>query len=151
MAQTAFTMYKLAAQGFCCSQILLLMDLSEREEENPELVRAMAGLCVGVGGSGRTCGVLTGGACLLGLYAGKGSAEEERSGNLNKMIMEYSDWFEEENESTECQDLVGVDALEDIRENMVYPVKCGNLMNKAYKKTREILKEYDYLEEGGEE
>lgn len=150
MAQIAFTMYKLAAQGFCCSQILLLMDLRERKVENPDIVKAMEGLCIGLGGSGRTCGVLTGGACLLGLYGGKGLAEEERSGNLNKMIMEYSDWFEEENESTECHDIVGVDALKDIKESMVYPVKCGNLMNKSYKKIREILKEYDYLQEGVE-
>lgn len=150
MAQAAFTMYKLAAQGFCCSQILLLMDFTERKVENPEIIRAMEGLCVGIGATGRICGVLTGGACLLGLYAGKGKAEEARSGNLNKMILEYSDWFEEENESTECHDIVGIDSLEDIRKSMVYPVKCGNLINKSYKKIKEILKDYNYFDEGVE-
>ena len=89
MSQDAFTMYKLASQGYCCSQILILMDLMDKGIENHDLIRAMAGLCVGTGGSGKTCGIVTGGACLMGIYAGKGTPEETRSYNLNRMIMEY--------------------------------------------------------------
>ena len=150
MSQDAFTMYKLASQGYCCSQILILMDLMDKGIENHDLIRAMAGLCVGTGGSGKTCGIVTGGACLMGIYAGKGTPEETRSYNLNKMIMEYIEWFEEEYESLDCEEIVGVDTLEDIRTNMVYPVKCGNLMTGAYKKVKDILKEYGYIEEDEE-
>lgn len=149
MAENAFAMYKLASQGYCCSQILILMDLQDKGIENYDLVRAMAGLCIGTGGSGKTCGIITGGACLMGIYAGKGTPEEIRDNNLNKMIMEYIEWFEEENEDLDCYGIVGVDNLEDIRTNMVYPVKCGNLMTKSYKKITEILEKYGYV--GGEE
>lgn len=149
MPQNAFTMYKLASQGYCCSQILILMDLQGKGIENYDLVRAMAGLCIGTGGSGKTCGIVTGGACLMGTYAGKGTPEEIRDNNLNNMIMEYIEWFEEENESLDCCGIVGVDNLEDIRTNMVYPVKCGNLMSMSYKKIIEILNKYGYA--GGEE
>ena len=147
MGQDAFTMYKLASQGYCCSQILILMDLEDKKIENYDLVRAMAGLCIGTGGSGKTCGIVTGGACLMGIYAGKGTPEEARDYNLNKIIMEYIEWFEEENENLDCDKIVGVDNLEDIRTNMVYPIKCGNLMTKSYKKIMEILEKYGYIGE----
>ena len=149
MSQNPFLMYKLASQGYCCSQILMLMDLEERGIENTELVKSMAGLCVGTGGSGRTCGIVTGGACLIGNYAGKGSLEDHNDPNLSKMILEYMEWFEGENGSMDCGDIVGVDSLKDIRTNMVYPVKCGNLMSSSYRKLKEILEKYDYI--GGDE
>ena len=57
MSENAFLMYKLASQGYCCSQILVLMDLKKRGIENVDYVKAMAGLCIGTGGSGRTCGL----------------------------------------------------------------------------------------------
>lgn len=148
MSQNPFLMYKLASQGYCCSQILVLMDLEKREIENTNYVKAMAGLCVGTGGSGRTCGIVTGGACLIGSYTGKGNPEDQNDPNLSKMVLEYMEWFQEENRSMDCCDIVGIDALEDIRTNMVYPVKCGNLMSGAYRKLREILQNYGYIGEG---
>ncbi len=65
MTKNAFTMFKLASQGYCCSQILILMELEEKGIENTDLVKAMAGLCIGTGGSGRTCGIITGGELAL--------------------------------------------------------------------------------------
>lgn len=148
MTENAFIMYKLASQGYCCSQILILMDLKEKGIENIDLVKSMAGLCIGTGGSGRTCGIVTGGACLIGNYAGKGTPEESNNPNLSNMILEYMEWFEEENGSMDCCDIVGVDALEDIRTNMVYPVKCGNLISPSYRKLREILEKYECVGRG---
>lgn len=148
MGQNAFAMFKFASQGYCCSQILMLMDLQVRGIDNPSLVKSMAGLCIGTGGSGRTCGIVTGGACLIASYAGKGEAGEHNDPDLSRMILEYMEWFEEENQSMDCQDIVGVDVLEDIRTQMVYPVKCGNIMSQSYRKLREILEKYDCL--GGE-
>ena len=63
---------RLEKKGYCCSQIMILFMLKSRHVENPDLVRAMAGLCNGVGFSGEICRILTGGACLLSLCAGKG-------------------------------------------------------------------------------
>lgn len=141
---SGFRMYKLAAQGYCCSQILILIDLEARDLQNTELVKSMAGLCGGIGGSGKTCGIVTAGACLLGIYGGKGMAEENNNSNLSKMILEYIEWFESENRSVDCCDIVGVDILEDIRKEGIYPVKCGNIMSKSYKKLKEILEKYEF-------
>ena len=38
-------------QGFCCSQLLMLLMLQARGEENPALVRSLQGLCHGIGHS----------------------------------------------------------------------------------------------------
>lgn len=38
-------------QGYCCSQLLILLMLQARDQQNPDLVRAMQGLCHGIGQS----------------------------------------------------------------------------------------------------
>jgi len=86
-------MIQWAQQGFYCSQILLLMGLEAQGKNNIDLVRAMAGLAGGIGFSGDVCGALTGGACLLGLYAGRGEPGEEEDPRLNMMIGELVEWF----------------------------------------------------------
>lgn len=146
MGVDAFKMFKLSSTGYCCSQIMILTYLENNNLENVALVKAMNGLCGGIGMSGKTCGVVTAVACLFGLYAGKGSDTETRDENLGKMINEYIQWFEEEFESTECVDMISVDVLKGINENQSYPIKCGNVIQKSYNKIEEILKEYSYIE-----
>ncbi len=86
-------MRELKAQGFFCSQVLITLGLELQGKENPDLVRAMQGLAGGLGFTGETCGALTGGACLLGLYAGKGEPEEQENLRLNFMIEDLVKWF----------------------------------------------------------
>src|SRR5882757_8776505 len=95
MSDDAFQVMDFALQGFQCSQILLLAALESQRRENPDLVRAMSGLLGGMG-CGKTCGALTGGCCLLGLYAGKGSAEQNADDCLQGMLSQFVDWFEAE-------------------------------------------------------
>jgi len=73
----------LRKQGFFCSQILMSLGLELQGKTNPELVRAMNALAGGIGFTGELCGALTGGACLLGVYAGKGTPDEEDDPRLN--------------------------------------------------------------------
>ena len=86
-------MRELKQHGFFCSQILMSMGMELQGKENPDLIRAMHGLAGGLGFTGETCGALTGGACLLGLYAGKGSPAEEENLRLNFMIEDLVKWF----------------------------------------------------------
>jgi len=146
MGADAFRMFKLASCGYCCSQIFIIMYLENNEMENVLLVKAMAGLCAGVGNTGKTCGIVTGGACLFGIYAGKGIDNQTRDDNLKKMIQKYVEWFEEEFESTQCVDMITVDVLTDMNQNEGYPIKCGNAIQKSYNKINELLKEYSYIE-----
>ncbi len=122
-------------RGYCCSQIILRMGLDAQGEENPGLVRAMGGLCHGVGARGGSCGALTGGACLLGLYAGKGTDEEREDDVFALMLSELSDWFDEfvgaVHGGTDCASIVG-DGAPDMQ-------VCGNIVGETYGKVLEIL------------
>ena len=69
-------MLDLTSQGYACSQILLMLGMELNGEENSAVVRTMAGLNEGMYGSGRLCGCLTGGSCLLGYFSGKGLEAE---------------------------------------------------------------------------
>jgi len=62
-----FRIIQLAGKGYCCSQILMLLALEIQGRENPELVRAMAGLCMGTANSGGICGIFTGASCVMAL------------------------------------------------------------------------------------
>ena len=88
-------MRELKQQGFFCSQILMTLGLELQGLENPQLIRAMNGLAGGMGFTGETCGALTGGACLLGVYAGKGTATQEENLRLNFMIGDLMKWFKQ--------------------------------------------------------
>jgi hypothetical protein len=86
-------MQELKQQGFFCSQILMILGLELQGLENPQLVRAMHGLAGGLGFTGETCGALTGGACLLALYAGKGQPVDEDDPRLLFMVDDLVKWF----------------------------------------------------------
>ena len=49
----------LLREKYCCSQILILMALHARGEENSGLIRALWGLCEGMAQGGQSCGLLS--------------------------------------------------------------------------------------------
>ena len=134
--QEMMRMMELAAQGFYCSQILLFMGLEARGKTNTDLIRAMSGLAGGLGFHGDTCGALTGGACLLGLAAGRGTAEEAEDERLNLMVGELVEWFQK----TYGQLYGGIDCaaiLADDPRNRT--VRCPGLVTGTYAKVKELL------------
>jgi C_GCAxxG_C_C family probable redox protein len=140
MADETFRMMELGMQGFNCSQILALMALEAQGRENPELVRAMSGLLAGLG-CGRLCGALTGGCCVLGMYAGKDCAESNADPRLQTMLSNYVEWFESEYTRSyggiNCADIVQDDA----RNRMT---RCALVVMESFEKVKEILAENDY-------
>jgi len=79
---------------------------------------------------------MTGGACLISLYAGKGTPEESADNRLNDMISELVQWFENEYGSAyggiNCKDLIENDPG-----NM--KERCPQMVMKTYEKVKEIL------------
>jgi hypothetical protein len=86
-------MLQLAKKGYYCSQILVIMGLEARGESNPDLVRTVGGLARGCGEGSCTCGALTGGCCLLSLFAGRGSDKEEWNKKYQQMMEGLVRWF----------------------------------------------------------
>lgn len=126
---------ELGRERYQCSQILVQLGLEMLGRENPELVRAMHGLCAGMS-AGETCGALTGGACLLGLYAGRGEPDEDDDPRLLFMLEEFVDWFRDgygqEYGSLRCDDIVGPCAqhLAD---------RCPAMVDGVFRKVKDLL------------
>ncbi len=134
-------MAELAGQGFHCSDVLLIMGLEAQGKDNPDLIRTVGALAGGVGFTGDICGALTGGACLLGLYGGRGSGQEDEDPRLRMMITELSEWFAAENTDRyggiHCRDIVGDDP-----QNIV--ARCPRIVGGVYRKVRTILAEHGF-------
>jgi len=142
MDETLMDILPLASQGFCCSQILGLLALRAQGRENPELVRAMGGLCHGLGACAETgcgtCGILTGGACVLALYFGKGRPGEFPLERADLARAEFVDWFVERTQrqygGSACADILGEGAggTPDM-------ARCGALLAESWAKLVELL------------
>lgn len=134
-------MREMKAEGFYCSQILLKLGMELQGKENPDLVRAVHGLAGGLGFSGELCGALSGGAVLLGLYAGKGLPEDEQDPRLDFMIMDLVKWFKQEYGeaygSIRCADILGPGA-----KNMA--ARCPLMVAGTFQRVKELLIEHGY-------
>lgn len=137
MEDTLIRILQLGQQGYTCSQIIILLGLELRNEDNPALVRAMGGLAYGCGSGHASCGVLSGAACLIALYAGNDNADESPSDRLILMLQELNDWFREHTgcASTDmsCDAIVGEAGPEASRQ------RCGSILAETYGKVMEIL------------
>jgi C_GCAxxG_C_C family probable redox protein len=140
MSIDLFRMMELRRQGFKCSQIILALGLGARGKDNPDVVRAMTGLCGGIGFSGNICGCLTAGVCLLGLFAGRGAPEETGHEKFFPMVDDLLQWFNKDVAESyggiNCIDIIG----EDLASRTPNP-KCGQLIAATYQKVEEILNE----------
>jgi hypothetical protein len=131
-------MLELKRQGFFCSQILMIMGLELQGKTNVDLVRCMHPLAGGLGFQGDTCGALSGAACLLGLYAGKGLAEEQEDPRLLFMAEDLVKWFKD---GYGCQ-YGGIRCDEIIGESMKKQgERCPGMVAGTFQKVKELLVE----------
>ena len=139
MDDALFRMLELNGKGYCCSQIMFIMALDLQGKANPDLVRSMAGLCHGIGFSGNTCGVLSGGACLLSYYAGKGSDTEVVKQGFATMLTDLAYWFKQE---------IGVKfggvTCAEIMIHSPDRVVCKDIVLATYAKVLELLIEHGF-------
>ncbi|WP_028584778.1 DVU_1555 family C-GCAxxG-C-C protein [Desulfogranum mediterraneum] len=131
---------RLAGQGYCCSQMVLQLALEMEGRENAGLIRALAALCHGFPATSGSCGALTGAACLLGYYGGKGGAEQEEDKRLPLMLDELADWFAsycgERRLGTSCSDIVS--------HGIADSALCGSLISACYGQAMTILVEHGF-------
>lgn len=142
MDDLSLRLFKLSSEGFCCAQIMYKLALEDEGSQNDDLIRAAQGLCRGIADTQKTCGILSGGIGVLGLYAAKGNEVEEAKEGFSQMVKAYHDWFKLEFGSTKCVTLIGVTDFHG--EDQSYKMKCADMIKKAYVKVYEILSEYGY-------
>jgi C_GCAxxG_C_C family probable redox protein len=140
MDDMMFRMMELKHKGYYCSQIMMLMVMDAQEKTNPDLVRSMAGLAFGAGIGSQACGALTGGACILALYAGKGTDEEEENFRLTSMLQDLGEWFLE----TYGGKYQGISCDMISEDGSLRNERCGAIVAETYTKTMEILVANDF-------
>ncbi|HUJ70195.1 MAG TPA: C-GCAxxG-C-C family protein [Syntrophorhabdales bacterium] len=134
MDDLPFRMLQLKSDGFCCSQIVLILGLETqgRGGNSSELVRAAGGLCFGLATGEEVCGALSGGVCLLSLYAGKGTKDEQTDERFLPMAKELNQWFREAHGagSVRCNDILAAHQGKGA---------CGAIVAETFAKVLEIL------------
>jgi len=136
MNDMMFQLIRLKKKGFCCAQIMVTLALEAQGKTNPDLVRSVGGLCFGINGGGEVCGALSGGACLISLYAGRGSDDEKPDHRHPAMMGELVDWFQ-------AQDYGGT-RCDDILERFPNFGGCGQIVAETYGKCVEILASHGF-------
>lgn len=128
MNDTLLTVMQLGGKGYSCAQIVLLTGLNYMGRENPDLIRAAAGLAQGGGCSGELCGALSGGLCLLGLHLGKGQdaelAEPDEQLFYNNLVEWFRDTHAVQGKIT-CDAILGLEPGQACAMN---PGICGNIV-----------------------
>lgn len=134
-------LYHLQTKKLNCAQIMMQMGLSSLGQDNPLAVKAMSGLGSGLCGCGKTCGALTGAACLISLFAGRGTDDETSDENLSIMIKELVSWFETQyclsNGNSTCPNVLGNDM------NRKFSV-CPHIIEETCEKAFSLLAEFGY-------
>ena len=129
---------ELSRCGYFCSQILAILALETVGEENPGLVKAMEGLNGGVGFSGGCCGCMTGGACVISYFTGKGADTEMDHPEHKSAMGEFTQWFDEEMKinygGADCRDITHGNPAKRVE-------LCPQVIADTYTKCMEILSE----------
>ena len=134
-------MLELSQQGYYCAQILMILALEAEGKEDPDLIRAMGGLNGGMGNSGGICGCLTGGACFLSYYTGKGEPDELPHPDSDALIQELISWFREYTEEyggTDCRCILEGDSRNKIQ-------RCPLIMEAVLEQCMGLLEEHGCL------
>jgi hypothetical protein len=126
-----FEILTLKQGGLCCSQIIMKLALRELGQDNPELIRALAGLCFGAGAPEGSCGILTAAACALSCSLGTTELPDPR---LPSLLSELSDWFK-----TRTEDSYGGTSCAAILEKSPNKRACAELLVATTEKLRALL------------
>lgn len=115
--------FELKMQGYCCSQIIMGLGLRRLGKENPDMIKAMAGLCNGIR-LGKFCGILSAAVSLFFLA----ESADQAQGHAEAL----TEWFEDSFGSSECSALLDNNPLNRAE-------KCPVMLDAAFRKACELL------------
>lgn len=142
MDDLSLRLFKLSSAGFCCAQVMYKLALEDEDVQNEDLIKSAQALCRGIADSRQTCGVLSAGLGVLGLYAAKSKDEEGARENFKPMMDAFYGWFEAEFGATTCLGLIGEKDF--YGSDQSFKATCAQIIQKSYVKIYEILLENGY-------
>jgi len=115
-------------QGYCCSQIMVIMTLDLMDRKNEDLVSFSRGLCMGGGMETGPCGILTVGMGILALFA------KNDTDRLALMQESYLGFFKElAVTGVGCKDITGEYFP------APHPETCGRFLSLSFSRLMTIL------------
>ena len=136
---TGFRIAEMLLSGLKCSHVLMKLALEAQGRDEPDLVRAMSGLALGMG-QGFNCGALSGGACVLGLLAGRAREDETDDPRFAAVLDAFGGWFHasahERFGGIDCADIMKFDPT-------LKAERCPALIGEVWDRLNEILAEHD--------
>lgn len=135
---TTFRIAEMLLSGLKCSHILMKLALEAQNRDEPDLVRAMSGLALGMG-QGFNCGALSGGCCVLGLVAGRAGEDEAEDPRFASVLDAFSGWFH----TSAKQRFGGIDCADIMKfDQALKAQRCPALIGEVWDKLNEILAEH---------
>ena len=143
MNDTDIMLLELGGKGYSCAQMVLIGGLRLMGRDNPDLVRAMAGLAQGGGCSGELCGALSGGLCLIALHTAKGGDAEDALPESLPLMDALVEWFRADlcgGGAVTCDAILGASSAQGACRGMNVSL-CGNLVARTWEKAVGLLAE----------
>lgn len=89
---------------FYCSEAVVKTVKDEfKIDISDDIIKMASGFPVGIGGSGCTCGAVSGGIMALGLVFGRNTAKDSKVDKAMVLSKELHDYFKENHKSTCCR------------------------------------------------
>ncbi len=131
--------------NFNCAQSVFGAFASHYGLDRDKAMKISSGFGGGMGRSGRTCGAVTGAYMVIGLKNGMGiNKDTEAKNNTYKIISEFSNLFQEKNDSMMCKEILGCDIATPegkayFAQNELLEKKCFQCVKSAAEILEEIL------------
>jgi C_GCAxxG_C_C family probable redox protein len=139
------TAVSLFAQGFSCSQSLLLA-FAPRFGLEPDIAARIASpFGGGIARQGRVCGAITGALMVIGLHAGNATAEDRNAKEVSyERVRALMARFADTHGTTECRQLTGCDlstpeGYAAATEAGVFTQRCPDFVRTAATLVAEVL------------
>ena len=120
--------------GFNCAQAVLATYCEQFGLEKETALRVACGLGGGMGKQQETCGAVSGAYLVIGLKYGQCTEDDVAAKEKTyALVREFARRFEEQNHSTSCRALLGIDLMNCEREIAAERVKqvCPNAVRSA--------------------
>jgi hypothetical protein len=133
-----FRIAEMLIGGMKCSHVPMRLALEAQGRDDADLVRAMSGLAYGLG-QGFACGMLTSGACVVGLVAGRASEAEVDDPRFAAALDAFTGWFH-----TMARERYGGIACSDIMrfDERLKAERCPALIQEVWEKLVETLEDH---------
>lgn len=133
-------------QGYSCSQSVLLAFAQHYGIPLDVAARISSGFGGGMGRMGRTCGAVSGGAMVLGLFQGTSNPTDKATKEKTyQLVRSFQEEFRNRCGALDCADLLGVDistpeGLAQARAEGRFP-GCSRFVEESARLLTEILSE----------